>query len=208
MVSEKMSQTSSPGVSSSVDDASEKELVAGLRSGDSVAFTKTYGLYRARLFGFLIRMTGDRNVAEDLLQETWLRLARHAALLRPETNIGAWLFTVARNLVLSYRRSRFFEEELPLTIIEKPAGEPSPFRTAESSEAAGRLEAAVLSLPTKYREVVLLVGVEGMAPLQAARICHATPDALRQRLARARALLAQKLDAMERKPTVRKGLRK
>jgi RNA polymerase sigma-70 factor (ECF subfamily) len=178
-----------------VVDEDELALVAGLRAGDAESFSRVYHAYRPRLFGFLIRMTGDRAAAEDLLQEAWLRLARRASALRPDTNIGAWLFTVARNLVHNYRRSRFLDDE-PLDLLGKglPANGASPLELASASELESRLEQSLAMVPVRYREVLLLVGVGGMAPAAAASVCQVKPEALRQRLARARALLIRCLD--------------
>jgi len=76
----------------------EQVLVARLREGDTGAFDEAYDAYRPRVFAFLLRMTRSRAVAEDLLDETWLRLVRHARRLLPDTRLGPWLFTVARNM--------------------------------------------------------------------------------------------------------------
>jgi DNA-directed RNA polymerase specialized sigma24 family protein len=83
----------------------ETALVAGLRCGDAAAFDRVYDLYRPRLFAFLLRLSRRRTVAEDLLDETWFRLVAHARSLRPDTRLAAWLFTVARNLYWTHRRS-------------------------------------------------------------------------------------------------------
>src|SRR5690242_12985197 len=92
-----------------VDD--EAGLIARLRAGDAEAFDALYATYRPRIFGFLLRLSRRRPVAEDLLDETFLRLVRHAPALRPDTNIGAWLFTVARNLYWSHRRASALEDD-------------------------------------------------------------------------------------------------
>ncbi len=88
----------------------ELQLVDRLRRCDAEAFEAVYEAFNARLFNFLARLSNSRDVAEDLLEETWLRLVSHAPRLRPDTNLGAWLFTVARNLHVSYRRSRLLED--------------------------------------------------------------------------------------------------
>jgi RNA polymerase sigma-70 factor, ECF subfamily len=72
--------------------------------------------------------------------------------------------------------------------------QPSPFEITAASEAERRLEAALATLPVTYREALLLVGVEGMRPADAAAVCGITPEAMRQRLSRARALIAEWLD--------------
>ena len=71
-----------------------------LRAGDTGAFDEVYDAYRPRVFAFLLRMCRGRTLAEDLLDETWLRLVKHAPRLLPDTRMGPWLFTVARNLYL------------------------------------------------------------------------------------------------------------
>ena len=66
-------------------------------------FDAMYDAYRPRVFAFLLRMTRNRALAEDLLDETWLRLVRHAPRLLDDTRCGPWLFTVARNLYWTHR---------------------------------------------------------------------------------------------------------
>src|SRR5881396_3083184 len=93
-----------------MDREDERVLVARLRAGDTGAFDEVYDAYRARVFAFLLRMTRSRTLAEDLLDETWFRLVRHAPNLLADTRLGPWLFTVARNLYWSYRRDSMVEE--------------------------------------------------------------------------------------------------
>jgi RNA polymerase sigma-70 factor (ECF subfamily) len=178
-----------------VDD--EAELVARLRSGDAEAFDAIYDEYRPRIFGFLLRLSRRRTVAEDLLDETFLRLVRHAPALRTDTNLGAWLFTVARNLYWSYRRASALEDDVePATLSLWPitAPGPTPFDLAAGSELETRLEQALRALPPQHREVLLLVIREGMKPSEAAEVCGVTAEALRQRLARARAALIRHMN--------------
>src|SRR6185295_550095 len=136
---------------------------------------------------FLLRMSRNRTLAEDLLDETWLRLVRHAARLLPDTRLGPWLFTVARNLYWSQRRDALVEEssvaEL-LTLWPSSAPWPSPFDLTVASELERRVERALSTLSPQYREVVLLVGHEGLTPTEAAVMCGISPEALRQRLSR------------------------
>ena len=178
-----------------MDRDSELELVGRLRQGDSEAFDVVYATFNARLFGFLARLARSRDVAEDLLEETWLRLVEHADRLRDDTQFGPWLFTVARNLHVSYCRSRMLEDAHAADLICLwPSVPPSsPFEETATHELERRLEAALATLPLIYREVILLVAVEGLRPSEAAVVCGISSDALRQRLSRGRALLAQRL---------------
>jgi RNA polymerase sigma-70 factor (ECF subfamily) len=173
----------------------ELRLVEGLRRRDSAAFEAVHEAFHARLFGFLARLSGNRDVAEDLAEETWLRLVTHAARLRPDTNLAAWIFTVARNLHTSYCRSRLIEDSLStgtLGLWPSTAMPPSPLESATASETAARLAMAFRKLPLLYREALLLAA-EGMRPSEAAVVCGVTPEAMRQRLSRARAQLDDRL---------------
>jgi len=186
----------------------EQVLVARLREGDTGAFDEAYDAYRPRVFAFLLRMTRSRAVAEDLLDETWLRLVRHARRLLPDTRLGPWLFTVARNLYWSYRRDVLVEESsVPelLTLWPSPARWPSPFDLAAAGELERRIERALSTLSPQYREVVLLVGHAGLTPTEAAAVCGISPEALRQRLSRARAALAARLRETPAVGALKKG---
>jgi RNA polymerase sigma-70 factor (ECF subfamily) len=170
-------------------------LVERLRGGQPDAFDEAYERYRAGVFAFLVRASRERALAEELLQETWLRLARNARSLAPDTDLRAWLFTVARNLLRSRRRRDFFGRELLRELGLAAARETvqTPFEQAVASEAERRLEVAVGRLPPRAREVVLLAVIERLEPAQLAQVLGLRPEAARQRLARARAMLAKLL---------------
>jgi RNA polymerase sigma-70 factor (ECF subfamily) len=104
-----------------MDRESELALVDRLRHGDPDAFDAVHDAFNTRLFNFLARLSRRREVAEDLLEETWLRLVARAAQLRPDTQLGPWLFTVARNLYVSYRRSRMLEDSHAALALDEPA---------------------------------------------------------------------------------------
>jgi RNA polymerase sigma-70 factor (ECF subfamily) len=172
-----------------------RELVERLRQGDVAAFDVAYDRYRPRIFAFLSRLAGRRDIAEDLLQETFLRLAKHARSLAPETNLSAWLFTVARNLHVSHRRALFVDVDRLLRFGLAPRdAPPTPFERAAGAEAAARIEAAIDRLPAKYREVILLSCVDGLTPAEVAAILGLSPEAARQRLSRARGMIREELD--------------
>ena len=179
-----------------VDRESELDLVRRIRAGDAAAFDAVHAMFNHRLFAFLARLTRSRDVAQDLVEETWLRLVKHAGRLDADTRLGPWLFAVARNLHVSYCRSRAIEDSRtvdtlglwPTLLVD------SPFEQTASHELERRIEAALATLPVVFREVLLLVGVEGLRPAEAAVVCGISPEALRQRLSRARALLARRLE--------------
>ena len=179
-----------------MDRDSELALVSRVRAGDTAAFDLVYAMFNVRLFGFLARLARSRDVAQDLLEETWLRFVRNADRLNADTRLGPWLFAVARNVHVSYCRSRALEESRTVESIGLwPTGLPvSPFEQTARNELERRIEAALATLPAAFREVLLLVGVEELTPAEAAVVCGVSPEALRQRLSRARALLAERLE--------------
>lgn len=181
-----------------MDRDSELALVARLRAGDPAAFDEVYEALNRRLFNFLARLSQRREVAEDLLEETWMRLVARAPALRPDTRLAPWLFTVARNLHASYCRSRQVELSHAASLIGLwPCTYPafSPFEALAGTEIERRIEAALATLPVAAREALLLVATEGLSPSEAADVCGISPEAMRQRLSRARSLLARRLEA-------------
>jgi RNA polymerase sigma-70 factor (ECF subfamily) len=182
-----------------VDQNTELELVARLKGRDGDAFDRLYAEFNPRLFNFLARLSRRRDVAEDLLEETWLRVVAAAPRLRDDTRLAPWLFTIARNLFASYCRSRMLDYDLMagLHLWPVPTPEPSPFEAATANELQKRVEVVLATLPGTYREVLLLVALEGMTPAEAAVVCGVSQETMRQRLSRARALLAKRLEASD-----------
>lgn len=180
-----------------MDLETERALIERLRAGDADAFDAIHAALNDRLFRFLLRLSRRRDVAEDLLEDTWLRLVRHAGRLRPDTRLAPWLFTVARNLYVSSLRARLVEESAAaglMTLWPALVSRPSPFDLAAASELERRVERALETLAPGAREVLLLVVVAGLSHVDAAAVCGISPEAFRQRLSRARASLVRALD--------------
>lgn len=85
----------------------EGEVVRSLIAGQSGAFDEMYGLYADQIWRFLVRLAQNQALAEDLFQETWLAAARHSHLLREDSSLLRWLYTIARNAHrMSWRSKR------------------------------------------------------------------------------------------------------
>src|SRR5262245_58142405 len=180
-------------------DAPGAGLVDRLRRGERGAFRDLYARFAQASFGFLLRLSGRRDVAEDLHQDVWLSIARHAVRLARDTDLAAWIFTIARNRFLSSRRRADVAGAAPdpATLAADAAGPPPA-----DDPGCRDLERALASLPDVHREMLLLVGVEGLEVGQAAAVLSIRPDAARQRLARARAALAEALEVADAAPRV------
>ncbi|MFZ5892662.1 MAG: RNA polymerase sigma factor [Myxococcota bacterium] len=172
-----------------VEHSSDDELLARLKRGDRHALGLIYSRHAARVFAFLSRLSGDRQIAEDLFQETWLKLAQAASELSSASDLRAWLFTVGRNAFFSQARKLARVSALDAE-PEPPALDLEPDAALSSNRELVRLERALARLSVIDREVLLLVGVEAMSHEDAARVLMLEPPAFRKRLSRARARLA------------------
>jgi RNA polymerase sigma-70 factor (ECF subfamily) len=180
----------------SMDQDRERRIVARLKARDAEAFDEVFAAFHGRVFNFLARLSRSRDVAEDLAEETWLRLVAHAPRLRDDTRLAAWLFTVARNLYVSYCRSRLldYDARAGLHLWPERQVDATPFEMASASELRRQVEVALAALPGPYREALLLVAFEGLTPSEAAVVCDVSAETMRQRLSRARAMLATRLE--------------
>ncbi|HVZ74455.1 MAG TPA: RNA polymerase sigma factor [Polyangia bacterium] len=184
--------------------AVDADLLRGLREGDADALAAAYAAHAPNVLRFLVRLTGRRDLAEDLFQETWVRLARHARRLEADTNLRAWLLTVARNLHRDHARWAGLDGERLEALARwwylDASDRQAPESAAIAADVGARVERAMAQLPTSAREILSLVAGEGLAVEDAARALGLTPEAARQRLHRARAALAEILNRQEKTP--------
>ncbi len=128
------------------------------------------------------------------MQETFVKLALKARQLEPGTRLRPWLFTVARNCWIDHHRRALLDfDRLRELSLWPTTNYESPLHLTEASETQRRLEHALVNLPSKYREAVLLVAVEGFEPSEAAAMLKLKPETLRKRLSRGRAILKEAL---------------
>lgn len=172
-----------------------------MQRGDAGGFDLAYERHHGRVYGFLVRLSGRTDVADDLFQETWLRFARHAAGLRPDSDLRSWLLAVARNVFVSHlRRLKPAEVTTQLTRdaiqagnVSHTDGSSSGYDGPDQALLLSDLERALLSLTVEDRELLLLVAVEGLSQNAVAVMLGIGAAAVRQRVTRARARLAAKL---------------
>ena len=178
------------------DDEREAELalVRALRARERGAFDRLYQRHQERIWAFLLRLTGRRDEAADLFQETWLAAARHAEHLEAESRLLPWLYTIARNKHRNARRFLLFD----LRKRELSALEPEPERMGLEDEVEAR-QRAFYALPDASREVLLLITIDGMSSADASAVLGLKEDAVRKRLSRARAELADAMAELERR---------
>ncbi len=175
--------------------------VPGLIAGHPAAFDGAFLAFRRRVFAYVVRMTKQRELTDDIVQETFIRLAHHASRLRVDTNLRAWLFTVAHRLVISHVRAAKVRHAMTSDLMSADvlasahAATPfsSPMEAVSESRTQVAIERAISALPDSYREVVVLIAIEQVSLTEAAQILELSNEAVRQRLSRARRMLAEQL---------------
>jgi RNA polymerase sigma-70 factor (ECF subfamily) len=179
-----------------------QEIARGLRRRDPDLLEGLIGRYRYRLFRYLLCLTGRRELAEDLFQETWIRVLERGHQYNRKWKFEAWLFSIARNLVIDYQRRRqprFLDllggaegEEVELEIEAK--GVASAFELLSQREDGERLAGALDRLPATYREVLVLRFQEDLALEEIAAVVAAPLSTVKSRLYRGLEALRQLLE--------------
>ena len=159
--------------------------------------------YQHRLLRYLLYLTSNREQAEDLFQEVWMRVMIRGSQFNGKARFDTWLFTVARNLVIDLRRKRtmssldeMFEasgDDDRASGIEIAAEGPSPFDQRASGEDRERLAAALLQMEPLYREVLVLRFHEDLSLEEIANVTKAPLSTVKSRLYRGLASMKPKL---------------
>ncbi len=174
---------------------SDVELVQRAAAGDRAAFAAIYERHRTVVYRFARLMSGSDATAEDVTQEVFVTLIHTIPTYEPQrAGLLTYLYGVARNVTRNrIRRDRRF------VALETAAAAPAP--TDDPHDAASRaqervlLRRAILSLPSRYREAVILSDVHGLTYAETARVLHLPVGTVRSRLSRGRQMLAARLGA-------------
>jgi RNA polymerase sigma-70 factor, ECF subfamily len=167
--------------------------VAQLRGGDLDALAAIVARYQNRLYRYLLRLVRQPADAEDLFQQTWVRVAERIRQYNPERNFDAWLFSVARNLAIDHLR-RVRPDSLDEPVSGEIEGETKAARLVSKDrpaldgilerERAGQMESALGELPVSYREVLTLRFEEEMKLEEIAQVLEIPLSTVKTRLRR------------------------
>lgn len=183
-----------------MDRQSETELARALAAGEPQAFERFVEHFRSKIFHYSLMMCGQAEDAEEVAQETLLKVFQSFAHLREPEHVRAWIFRIAKNACLMQRRKSVFAPEHELSVEELPPaaeitdGGRLPEDQLQQSEVRAVLHQVISELPPAYRCVVLLRDVEQLSTEETAQILDLTAEAVKTRLHRARAAMRQKLD--------------
>src|SRR3981189_3060007 len=205
-------------------ERTDEELLAAYQQGDPGSFEDLLRRHRAPLFTFLLRMLGDRERAEDLAQEAFLRIVKGAQAWEHRARFQTWLFTIARNLCVDQsRRDRFRRAESldqtgpddePPLVDPVPGREIDPERGAQNARLRPVLQKALLGLPPEQREVFVLREQAGVPFKEIAEMVGVNENTVKSRMryaleglrkALAAAGVSEETAAEEPAPDVRLG---
>jgi len=162
----------------------EDALMSRLSGGEAQALQEIMSVHGPGVLNFLCHLTGSREAAEDLTQETFLRVFRKAASFRGNGHgVRPWLYSIARNLAVNLRRRRRVAASVPPS-PSFPVCRPSERYLRE--ELQERIKRGLAEIQEPYRSPLVLCAVEGFSYEEAAVACGCSVKTLSSRLARAR----------------------
>ncbi len=206
--SDSVSQPSMSTASLSLTAQSRQEnalIAQGLKRHDEGLLDELIVQYQHRLLRYLLYLTGNRELAEDLFQETWMRVLMRGAQYNGNARFDTWLFTIARNLVIDMRRKRTMisleelcENAEDERTFEVPSNGPNPFDLYQGYENSQLVARLLLALDPLHREVLVLRFHEELSLDEIARVTAAPLSTVKSRLYRGLAALKPRLEAMTR----------
>jgi RNA polymerase sigma-70 factor, ECF subfamily len=174
--------------------ASDLELLGRFHTGDQAAFRALLSRYQRPVYNFVLRSFGERQLAEDITQEVFLRVIQGASGFQSQAKFSTWLFTIARNLCIDHGRrmkhrkhasldASTSDAEGALRLVDRlPHAQPGTDRSASASRIRERIGRALEHLPQEQREVFLLRQVDGVPFAEIAVICGIPENTVKSRM--------------------------
>jgi len=195
------------GSTAAVQDQARQEslaISAGLKRQDPGLLDELIVRYQHRLMRYLLFLTGNREMAEDLFQEVWMRVLVRGSQFNGQSRFDTWLFTIARNLVIDQKRKRTMssldelfdgggDDDRPMS-FEIADGAPTPVDRLSSFEDRERIAAARLQMDSLHREVLVLRFHEELSLEEIAKVTRAPLSTVKSRLYRGLAAIKPKLE--------------
>jgi len=181
------------------------DLIQAINSGQTEKFHDLVKRYEQKLYNFSLRMCRNPSDAEDMVQDTFLNVFKYLKNFRYETKFKNWLYKVAASTCIKKRRKSKFapdkelslDEFLPNDEAEKPEHVPEwallPLDKLLNEELSSVINKTIISIPKKYRVVIVLRDIEGFSTAETAQILNLSPANVKVRLHRARLYLRDKL---------------
>jgi RNA polymerase sigma-70 factor, ECF subfamily len=174
-------------------------IARGLRRRDPELLDRLIEQYQHRLLRYLIYLTGNRELAEDLFQETWIRVLERGAQFDGRHEFSTWLYAVARNLTIDYLRKKSpvsldgLMEDEDHAPLEPADTRPGAWEVVTQQEQADKINAALVGIPAEYRETIVLRFQDGLALDEISSVTGAPVGTVKSRLYRGINMLMDRL---------------
>jgi len=180
-------------------------LIQAINAGEIDKFHDLVKRYEQKLYNFSLRMCHDHSDAEDMVQDTFLNVFKYLKDFRYETKFKNWLYKVAASTCIKKRRRSKFAPEKELSLEEFRSGDEAeagetvpewalmPLDKLLNEELSNAIHRAIISIPKKYRMVIVLRDLEGFSTAETAEILNLSPANVKVRLHRSRLYLRDKL---------------
>ena len=178
-------------------ETSDVTCIRAIAHGERRAMNQLYARHNARVYRFILRITGNASVAEDLVSDVFLEVWRQAGRFEGRSQVSTWLLAIARNKAISATRRRKYDElnDEALELIEDPADDPE--ETLEKNERATLLRKCLDRLSPAHREIIDLVYYHEKSVEEAAEITGIPAATVKTRMFYARKQLAAMVERSE-----------
>ncbi|HKW51574.1 MAG TPA: sigma-70 family RNA polymerase sigma factor [Candidatus Eisenbacteria bacterium] len=184
-------------------ELSDEDVMERCAMGSEAAFRALVQRYRTRIMNLVCRFINDRDRAEEISQEVFLRVFRNRERYRKSGKFSTWIFTIAVNLTKNEIRSRVrhrgtfsldaMDEESGGQGVSFPDSKPLPDEDLNANEIGRKVAEALHRIPARYREAVVLRDVEGLSYEEVGQILRIPGGTVRSRINRARLMLKERL---------------
>ena len=186
--------------------ASDEALAKLSKEGDAKAFEELFNRYKLPILNFIYRLIGNRETAEEVTQEAFIRAYKSLGVFNPRKRFSSWMYTIARNLAKNALRDKKYFRDISLekTIASEGRGElklkhvltdpnPRPDEIAHDEELSQNAQAVLKKLPVELREVITLCSIEQMTYEEASKIIGCSAATVMARLKKAKILFMKEL---------------
>ena len=177
-----------------MEKLTDKELFAKVADDNERAFAMFVDRYKNRLFNFVFRIISEKEMAEDILQETFLRVYNQRKNYSPDYALSTWVYTIALNLCRSELRKRKLRKFISLEFLKEESDIELPDeKNLEPQKLKPLLDKAIKGLPDEYRTAFVLCDIDRLPYSEIAEIMRVPVGTVKSRINRARTMLREKL---------------
>jgi RNA polymerase sigma factor (sigma-70 family) len=163
----------------------DDRLMTAVQEGDVSRMGVLFERHHHALFNFFLRLTGDRQASEDMVQDVFLRMLKYRATYRPGSQFRTWMYHLARNIRIDRARARPPEVELDTTVHDPPTTSVAPSEKVDRDEQVALLRRAMARLPDDKRELLVLSRFQGLKYEQVGELLGCEVGAVKVRVHRA-----------------------